>query len=64
MPEWLASLNKHTEVESDLSHLILSGEGEQQGKQGKIKSGILDKTTTNIQQNLVAPTEPGGGLGR
>ena len=57
MPEWLASLNKHTEGESDLSHLILCGEGEQQGKQGKIKSGILDKTTTNIQQKLVWPQQ-------
>ena len=46
MAEWLAGLNKQEEGESELSKLLNMGEGDQKG--GKVKSGILDRATTNI----------------
>ena len=55
MAEWLASLNKQEEGESELTKLLLSREGEL--KAAKVKSGILNKATTNIQQKQVWPQQ-------
>ena len=57
MAEWLASLNKQEEGESEVSKLILAGEGDPTGKLGKMRSGMLDKATTNIQQKQVWPQQ-------
>ena len=56
MADWLANLNKQEEGESHLSRAFLS-ELEGLGRQGKAKSGILDKATTNIQQKQVWPQQ-------
>ena len=55
MAEWLASLNKQEEGESELSKFLNTGDGEH--KTGKVKSGILDRATTNIQQKQVWPQQ-------
>ena len=51
MAEWLAGLNKQDEGESQLFCLI--GEEDPQNRPTKVRSGILDKATTNIQQKQV-----------
>ena len=51
MAEWLASLNKHKEGESEFTKLLAMGESEVRA--GKARSGILDRATTNIQQKQV-----------
>ena len=56
MAEWLASLNKQEEDQSEMARLALSGEGDM-GKGGKARSGILDKATTNTQQKQVWPQQ-------
>ena len=53
MAEWLANLNKQEEGEFDISRIPLLGEEDNQGKAVRVKSGILDKATTNIQQKQV-----------
>ena len=55
MAEWLANLNRQEEGESEISKLLLTGEGEPKGK--KARSGILDKATTNIQERQVWPQQ-------
>ena len=55
MAEWLANLNRQEEGESELSKLLIEGEGD--GRLGKVKSGILDRATTNIQQKQVWPQQ-------
>ena len=55
MAEWLASLNKQEEGESDLSKLLSLTEGE--ARAGKVKSGILDRATSNIQVKQVWPQQ-------
>ena len=55
MAEWLASLNKQEEGESELVKFLNTGDGEH--KTGKVKSGILDRATTNIQQKQVWPQQ-------
>ena len=49
MADWLANLNRQEESESEISKLPLLGDMEGLPKQGKARSGILDKATTNIQ---------------
>ena len=60
MADWLANLNRQEEGEFDLAKYSLPGE-EEQGKQGRVRSGILDKATAN---KAVASAESGRGLGR
>ena len=57
MAEWLANLNKQEEGESELGRYTFTGEEEGQGKQGKARSGMLDRATTNIQQKQVWPQQ-------
>ena len=57
MAEWLASLNRQEEGESEIARLTLSGEGDPGTKSQKNRSGILDKATTNIQQKQVWPQQ-------
>ena len=57
MAEWLANYNRQEEGESDLSNFPLLGEEELQPKQGKVRSGMLDKATANIQQKQVWPQQ-------
>ena len=64
MAEWLASLNKQEEGESEFAKFPFPGEDEGTGRPTRIKSGMLDKATTNIQQKQVWPQQPRGGLGR
>ena len=54
MADWLANLNKQEEGESDAIYL---GEGESSAKQGKCKSGILERATSNIQDKQVWPQQ-------
>ena len=56
MADWLANLNKQEEGESDLAHYLV-GEGDLTVRQGKTKSGILDRASTNIQQKQVWPQQ-------
>ena len=56
MAEWLANLNKQEEGELELSRAPL-GEGEPGTKQGRARSGILDRATANIQQKQVWPQQ-------
>ena len=57
MADWLANLNRQEEDESEVSRLILGGEGDTGHKSTKNCSGILDKATTNIQQKQVWPQQ-------
>ena len=57
MAEWLASLNKQEEGESDITRFPLIGEEDGGARGGKTKSGMLDKATTNIQQKQVWPQQ-------
>ena len=52
MADWLAGLNKQEEGESDVAQY---GEGDP--RQGRVRSGILDKAITNIQQKQVWPQQ-------
>ena len=59
MAEWLASLNKQEEGESEISKLLAKHESEESDcrldcKHAK-KSGMLDKSTANIQRKEVWP---------
>ena len=58
MAEWLASLNKQ-EGESEISRLLGKNDDEfdcrAECKHGKMRSGMLDKSTTNIQCKEVWP---------
>ena len=51
------NLNKQEEGESELSRYILTGEEEGTTRPRKVKSGILDRATTNIQQKQVWPQQ-------
>ena len=53
--DWLGSLNKQEEGESELSKLAGTGDGD--AKAGKARSGMLDRATTNIQQKQVWPQQ-------
>ena len=55
MTEWLVNLNRQEEGESELSRIPLFSEIE--GRTGKVKSGVLDRATTNIQQKQVWPQQ-------
>ena len=57
MAEWLANLNRQEEGESDLAKYNFLGEEEVQVRPGKIRSGMLDKATTNIIQKQVWPQQ-------
>ena len=57
MADWLASLNRQEEVESNIPRIPFMGEDEGSAKHGKARSGILDKATTNIQQKQVWPQQ-------
>ena len=57
MAEWLANLNKQEEGESELACYGLFGKKMQVKGGGKVKSGMLDKATTNIQQKQVWPQQ-------
>ena len=57
MADWLAGLNRQEEGESELTRIPMLGEEEGLNKQGKNKSGILEKATTNIQQKQVWPQQ-------
>ena len=57
MAEWLVSLNKQEEGESDMAKLILSGENDLGARARKVRSGMLDKATTNIQQKQIWPQQ-------
>ena len=56
MAEWLANLNKQEEGESELFRYPLAEE-EEGIRGGRIKSGMLDKATTNIQVKQVWPQQ-------
>ena len=57
--EWLASLNKQEEGESEVNKLLSKYDDEfdcrTECKHTKVWSGMLDKATTNIQQKEVWP---------
>ena len=59
MVEWLASLNKQEEGESHINRLLGRVDEESdcrsECKHSKMKSGMLDKSTTNIQHKEVWP---------
>ena len=55
MADWLVNLNKQDEGEFELSHFPLIVDEE--AKSGKVRSGILDRATTNIQQKQVWPQQ-------
>ena len=59
MAEWLASLNKQEEGESEVHRFINKYDDEsdcrQECRHAKYKSGMLDKSTTNIQRKEVWP---------
>ena len=59
MAEWLASLNKQEEGESHINRLLGRVDEESdcrsECKHSKMKSGMLDKSTTNIQHKEVWP---------
>ena len=59
MAEWLASLNKQDEGESEISKLLNKCEEESDCRadcrHGKMRSGMLDKSTTNIMRKEVWP---------
>ena len=57
MADWLVNLNRQEEGESDISKLALLGDPELGNRQVKVKSGMLDKATTNIQQKQVWPQQ-------
>ena len=57
MAEWLASLNKQEEGESKISKFPLLIDDDSTTRPSKVKSGILDKATTNIQQIQVWPQQ-------
>ena len=57
MAEWLAGVNKQEEGESDPFKFPCLGEDQLLAKQGKSKSGILEKATTNIQLKQVWPQQ-------
>ena len=57
MAEWLASLNKQEEGESEISKFPLLIEDDSTNRPSKVKSGILDKAITNIQQKQVWPQQ-------
>ena len=59
MAEWLTSLNKQEEGESEISKLINRLDDDvdcrAECKHSKMRSGMLDKSTTNIQHKEVWP---------
>ena len=59
MAEWLASLNKQEEGEFDISKFLNRDDDhdcrQQDCKHSKIRSGMLDKSTTNIRRKEVWP---------
>ena len=57
MAEWLASLNKQEEGESELNQVASYLDDEGQGKPIKVRSGMLEKATTHIQQKQVWPQQ-------
>ena len=57
MAEWLANLNRQEEGESEIAKMSLVGEEEGGQRSSKVRSGILDKATTNIQPKQVWPQQ-------
>ena len=57
MAEWLATLNKQEEGEFEIPKFPMINDDELPTKQVKVKSGILDKATTNIQHKQVWPQQ-------
>ena len=57
MAEWLATLNKQEEGESDPNSYPFPGEEDLLIRQGSRKSGILEKAVTNIQLKQVWPQQ-------
>ena len=57
MAEWLASLNKQDEGESNITKCLNGADIDGGGKPQKVKSGILDRTTYNIQEKQVWPQQ-------
>ena len=59
MAEWLANLNRQEEGESEISRLLNRVEEESdcraECRHAKMKSGMLDKSTTNIRHKKVWP---------
>ena len=59
MAEWLASLNKQQEGESEVNRLLSKYEEESdcraECRHAKMKSGMLDKSTTNIRHKEIWP---------
>ena len=53
MHEWLAQLNQQEEGEYLITSGVQEGDGEHRG--GKLRSGMLDKSTTSIKQKQVWP---------
>ena len=54
--DWLANMNRQEEGEFKINRYAL-GEGDPNQRQGKVKSGILDRATSNIQQKQVWPQQ-------
>ena len=57
MADWLADLDRQKEGESDFSKFPFPGEDVSQPKPTRVKSGILDRATSNIQQKQVWPQQ-------
>ena len=57
MAEWLANLNRQEEGECELNKIPLLGEEDASSRQSRVRSGILDRATTNIQQRQVWPQQ-------
>ena len=57
MVEWLSNYNRQEEGESDINKYILKIEDDGNIRQVKVKLGILDRATTNIQQKQVWPQQ-------
>ena len=56
MPTWLASLNKQEEGESEINKILHKLDDEESDcRHGKMKSGMLDKSTTNIRRKETWP---------
>ena len=55
MAEWLASLNKQEEGELEVNKLINKCDDDSDCRHGKMRSGMLDKSTTNIRHKETWP---------
>ena len=57
MADWLANLNRQEEGESDLGKILCFNDEESQIKPVRVRSGMLDRATANIQQKQVWPQQ-------